>query len=414
MLVKRLMVLALAIVLWIVLAGYGAISGWWLTPAAKRGDTPGFLKAATALANEQSRGNIALVLMHKGTVYAEQFEPSLDNVDRDTRFPVASMSKWVSAYGVMQLVQAGKIDLDAPISRYLKRWQLPAGEFDNEGVTVRRLLSHTSGLTDGLGFGDYGPDEALPSLEESLRQPRSSSGKARIALGREPGSEWQYSGGSYLVLQLIVEEVSGMSFADWMQQAVFDPIGMQRSSYAYLGDLDNTSRSYDADGKLAPSYRYAAAAATGLSSSAGDLVRFAQAQLRDDREGAKVLSLANVAAMRQPHGQKLGADIWGLGVMLYAPTASGACLFGHDGSNDPAINSALRINPDNGDAILVLVTGSPALASSIAYEWTVWQTGSPDFLMVDRALESALMPLLVGLLFILTIFALFVVRQRRR
>jgi CubicO group peptidase (beta-lactamase class C family) len=233
----------MAIVLWIAIAGYGAISGWWLTPAARRGDTQGFLKAAIELSNEQSRGNIALVLMHDGKAHDEHFAPSVDDVDRDTRFPLASMSKWVSAYGVMQLAQAGKIDLDAPISRYLKRWQLPAGEFDNDGVTVRRLLSHTAGLTDGLGFGDYGPDEQLPSLEASLRQPRSSSGTATIALGREPGSEWQYSGGAYLILQLIVEEVSGMTFAEWMQHAVFNPIGMHRATYAYIGDLDNSSRS---------------------------------------------------------------------------------------------------------------------------------------------------------------------------
>ncbi len=412
MIVKSLMV-AIAIILWIAIAAYGAISGWWLTPVAQRGDAQGFLKASITLANHQSRGNIALVLMHKGTVYAEHFAPSVDNVDRDTRFPLASMSKWVAAYGVMQLVQAGKIDLDAPISRYLKRWQLPAGEFDHEGVTVRRLLSHTSGLTDGLGFGNYGPEEELPSLEASLRQPRSSSGTATIALGREPGSAWQYSGGAYLILQLIVEETSGMRFAEWMQQAVFEPLGMHRSTFAYLGDLDNASRSYDAEGRLATSYRYAASAATGLSSSAGDLIKFAQAQSRADPERAQLLSLANVASMRQPHGRKWGADIWGLGVMLYAPTANGAYVFGHDGSNEPAINSSLRINPDNGDAIIVLVSGNPALASSIAYEWTLWQTGSPDFLMVDRAIESALMPLAVGILFILGIFALYVVRRRR-
>jgi CubicO group peptidase (beta-lactamase class C family) len=334
-------------------------------------------------------------------------------VDRETLFPLASMSKWITAYGVMQLVQAGKIDLDAPVSRYLRRWQLPAGAFDNEGVTVRRLLSHTAGLTDQLGFADYEPGAPLPSLEDSLRQPRASSGTTTIAVGRAPGSEWQYSGGGYLILQMVVEEVSGMGFAEWMQQAVFNPIDMQRSSYAYIGDLDNASPSYDGNGKLAKSYKYAAAAATGLSASAGDLVKFTQAQLPGAHPGTALLSAANVAAMRQPHGRKLGADIWGLGTMLYAPSASGDFVFGHDGSNEPAINTALRINPDNGDAIIVLVTGNSRLASSLGYEWTLWQTGVPDFLMLDRAIESALLPLVVGLVFILVVFVLFIVRQRR-
>lgn len=410
--VKRLMVVLVAVILWIAIAAYGAISGWWLTPIAPKGDAHAFLDAAVKIGDTQSRGNIALVLIRNGAVYGEHFTPSVDRTDRETRFPLASMSKWFTAYGVMQLVQAGKIDLDAPVSRYLRRWHLPEGSFDNSGVTVRRLLSHTAGLTDGLGFGDYEPGEALPSLEASLRQPKSSSGSATIAVGREPGGDWNYSGGGYLILQLIVEEVSGMSFAEWMQQAVFDPIGMNRSSYAYIGTLDNASRSYDANGNLSTSYQYAAAAATGLSSSAADLIKFAQAQLRPGDEGAKVLSAAHVAAMRQPHGRKWGVDIWGLGPPLYAPTASGDYIFGHDGSNDPAINTALRINPDNGDAVVVLVTGSRTLASTIAYEWTLWQTGGPDFLMLGKAIESALMPLVVGLLFIASMFVLFILRVR--
>ncbi len=410
---KRFILMVLAPVLWIAIAAYGAVTGWWLSPIAPRGDTSAFFKAASALSDDQSRGNIALVLIQKGVVHDEHFSASVDMINRESIFPLASMSKWVTAYGVMQLVQAGKIDLDAPVSTYLRRWQLPAGQFDNGGVTVRRLLSHTAGLTDGLGFGDYEPDETAPALEESLKHPRASSGTKVIALGREPGSDFEYSGGGYLILQLVVEEVSGLGFAEWMQRAVFDPIGMQRSTYAYFGDLDNTSKSYDANGKLATSYRYAAAAATGLAASAGDLVKFAQAQLSNDRAGTQRLSKANIDAMRRPHGRKLGADIWGLGVMLYAPTANGDYIFGHDGSNDPAINSALRINPENGDAIVILVTGNPALATLIAYEWTVWQTGSPDFLMLDRAIESALTPVVAGVLFIVAMFIFFSIKHRR-
>lgn len=414
LLAKRLMVLLMLVALWACITAYGAISGWWLTPVAPKGDTQAFLRAAIEMGNQQSRGNIALVLIGNNAVYGEHFEPSVDQVNRETLFPLASMSKWVTAYSVMQLVQAGKIDLDAPVSRYLKRWQLPERQFDNKGVTVRRLLSHTAGLTDGLGFGDYEPDEALPGLEASLRQPRASSGTKTITVGQEPGSTWQYSGGGYLILQLIVEEVSGMSFAEWTQQAVFNPLSMQRATYSYIGKLDNASKSYDASGKLVTSYQYAAAAATGLSASADDLTKFVQAHLRAERGGSQMLSAANIAAMRKPHGQKLGADIWGLGLMLYAPTESGDYIFGHDGSNTPAINTAVRINPDNSDAIIVLITGNPALASSIAYEWTLWQTGVPDFLMLDKAIDSALLPFLVGLLVIVVMFTIFIVRQRRK
>ncbi len=411
---KRLMIGLVAVILWTGVAVYGAVSGWWLTPIAPKRNVRAFMDAAIAMGRTQSRGNIALVLMRNGEVYAEHFAPSVDSVNRDTRFPLASMSKWFTAFGVMQLVQSGTIDPDAPVSTYLKQWQLPVGTFDNSRVTVRRLLSHTAGLTDGLGFGDYMPNESLPSVRASLRQPRSSSGTAAaITVGREPGSAFQYSGGGYLVLQALVEDVTGVPFAEWMQTMVFAPIGMHRATYEYLGHLDNTSRSYDANGKLATSYRYAAAAATGLSASTSDLVSFVHAQVRDNRTDVRTLRRANVDSMRQPHGRTLSVDMWGLGVMLYAPTAKGDYVYGHDGSNAPAINSTLRINPDNGDAIIVLVTGNPTLASSIGYEWTLWQTGVPDFLMVGNALRSGVVPWTVGLLCIAATCVGFWVRQRR-
>ena len=410
---KRVLVAVVAIAAWTGVAGYGAIQGWYLRPIAPRGDAAAFLQAATALAKAQSKGNLALVLMRRGEVYAEQYTPSIDPVNRDTRFPLASMSKWFTAYAVLQLVQAGRLELDAPIASYLTQWQLPAGPFDAQQVTIRRLLSHTAGLTDGLGFGDYLPSESLPSLPETLRHPRASSDSAvAIAVGRPPGSGFQYSGGGYLMLQALLEDVTGMPFATWMQDSVLRPIGMHRATYAYLGSLDNVSRSFDARGALAPSYRYAAAGATGLSASARDLVAFAQAQLQRAAGGGAPLPRVTLDRMRQPHARKMGLDIWGLGVALYAPTASGAYVYGHDGANAPAINTSMRINPDNGDAVIVLVTGHPTLATAIGSEWTLWQTGTPDFLMVERAGRSAFLPWLLGLATMAVLARWWVVRRR--
>lgn len=409
----------IAIAMWTGVAGYGAIEGWWLRPIAPRGDARAFMQAATALASAQSKGNFALVLLRQGAVHAEHYTPSRDAVNRDTRFPLASMSKWFTAYAVMQLVQAGRLDLDAPVSTYLTQWQLPPGPFDAQQVTIRRLLSHTAGLTDGLGFGDYLPSESLPSLAETLRQPRASSDSAiRIALGRAPGSGFQYSGGGYLMLQALLEDVTKMPFATWMQDSVLYPIGMHRATYAYLGSLDNVSRTYDASGALAPTYRYAAAGATGLSASAGDLVAFVQAQLRgaagSAEGGGARLTQATLEGMREPHGRKLRLDIWGLGVLLYAPTASGAYVYGHDGANTPAINTTMRINPDNGDAVIVLVTGNPTLASAIGGEWTLWQTGVVDVLSIERALHSAFVPWLLGLAIMAALWTWRVVRRRQQ
>jgi CubicO group peptidase (beta-lactamase class C family) len=99
----------------------------------------------------------------------------------------------------MKLVELGKIDLDTPVSQYLKRWQLPPSEFDNEQVTVRRLLSHTAGLTDGLGYGGFEIRDSVQSLEESLTKAKDAdegiSGEVRV--GIEPNSTWKYSGGGF-------------------------------------------------------------------------------------------------------------------------------------------------------------------------------------------------------------------------
>jgi CubicO group peptidase (beta-lactamase class C family) len=411
---KRVLMAMIAIVAWTGAVGYGAIAGWWLRPIAPRGDAKAFVQAATAMANAQSKGDIALVLIRDGAVFAEQYTPSIDHVDRDTRFPLASMSKWFTAYGVMQLVQAGRLDLDAPVSKYLKQWQLPSGSFDAQQVTIGRLLSHTAGLTDGLGFGDYLPTESLPSLQETLRHPRASSDSAvAIVVGRTPGDGFQYSGGGYLVLQAVLEDVTGMPFATWMQDSVFRPIGMSRATYEHLGTLDNAARSFDANGALAPTYRYAAAGATGLSASARDLIAFAQSQLKTAANNSASLQRATLDRMQAPHGKQFGLDIWGLGVALYAPTVSGAYVYGHDGSNTPAINTSLRINPDNGDAIIVLVTGNPSLATNIGGEWTLWQTGVVDFLSINRAVRSALPPWLVGLVAMAALWW-WEARRRRR
>ena len=88
--------------------------------------------------------------------------------------------------------------------------------------------------------------------------------------------------------------------------------------------------------------------------------------------------LRHLRSMREPHGFLLGSGIWGLGTILYVKASHGDFVFGHDGANDPAINSSVRINPATSDGIVMLVSGHPTLASDIGSEWVLWQTGYPD------------------------------------
>lgn len=401
------------LVLWCGVVMGGALYGWWRAPLAPPGDAAAFMEAAAARMAAESPGKAALVLIEDGRVFDEAYV-SLPgaHVDSDTVFSVASTSKWITAWGVMVLAERGDLDLDRPVGDYLTRWQLPDTGFDNRQVTVRRLLSHTAGLTDGLGFGDYAPEEPVPGLVTSLNAPRASSeASVAIAVGREPG-EWAYSGGSYLILELLVEEVSGQDFDTFIGQAVFQPLGMTRSGYRYPGDLDNSAGSYHEDGRQATPYRYASKAATGLGSSPRDMARFAMAQLNPVAD--RPLGQQTIDRMREPHGFAFSQPFWGLGTILYAPTDSGDFVFGHDGANDPAIGAAVRVNPDTGDAIVVLVTGSASLAAVLGFHWVFWQTGLPDVFGVASEVAGVTPVLLAGSVVILLGALLVSWRLRRR
>ena len=323
-------------------------------------------------------------------------------VNRDTLFQVASLSKWITALGVMVLLEEGKLDLDVPISTYLTRWKLPESEYDNNGVTVRRLLSHTAGLTDGLGYAGYAPGVHVQSLEDSLTHAADASPGAdgRVRVGHAPGSRWEYSGGGYTLLQLLIEEVTALPFESYMQQAVFQPLSMSRSTFVIdQNNAWNLAPFYDVDGTIAVHYRFTSLAATSLYTTASDLTRLIQAYLpgsNGDPAGSGVVKSETLKQMRQPHGWKMGAAIWGLGTMLYVPDGEGDFVIGHDGQNEPAINATARVNPATGDGIVVLETGNRLLATTLAGEWVFWQTGTIDFLAVTMIIGPMITIIVAG------------------
>lgn len=179
-----------------------------------------------------------MVIMKDGKVEKEIFFSHNKPVDRNTIFQVSSLSKIVSAVGIMKLVELGKIDLDTPVSKYLKRWKLPPSEFDNEEVTVRRLLSHTAGLTDGLGYNGFKSKDSVQTIEGSLTKAKDTD-NIQVKVGIEPCSKWKYSGGGFTLLQLLVEETSGQAFNDFMQDSLFTPLKMNSSSYILNDTLEN-------------------------------------------------------------------------------------------------------------------------------------------------------------------------------
>lgn len=413
---RRLIVIAactlLAVIAWSGLAIIATLQGWGRQPLADA-EPRAFMQAAVSQILAGHEGNVAFVLMEDGQVFDQHFASKGKPVDRDTLFQVASLSKWVTAWGVLTLVESGRLDLDAPAETYLKRWRLPPSDFNREAVTIRRLLSHTAGLTDGLGYLGFAPGKPVQTLEASLSQAADAAPGAggAVKLGTEPGSRWRYSGGGYTLLQLVIEEVTGEPFAIYMKRAVLDPLGMRRSTYR-LGGADNLATFYDADGSETPHYRYAATGAASLYTSAADLTRFIQIHLpgpAGEPPGRGVLSPRTLELMRNPHAAQFGRDHWGLGLILYVPNGKGGFIIGHDGGNAPAINTSARFDPDSGDGIVVLETGDPSLASRLASEWTYWRTGE-----VGIPVQRILRRISIGSIVLLLIGGAFEWRARRR
>jgi CubicO group peptidase (beta-lactamase class C family) len=406
-----------AMVLWAGLVFFGTLNGWGRKSLAPAGNANAFMEAARKEIGAKHRGKAAFRLIENGKLYDEYFAG--DFVDSETLFQVASLSKWISAWGVMTLVETGKLDLDAPVATYLKRWTLPESEFDNSKVTVRRLLSHMAGLADGLGYTGFAPGAELQSLEESLTGADDASPAAdgRVRVGMAPGTKWQYSGGGYTLLQLVIEETSGVSFESYMERAVFQPLGMNRSAYSVDPDkMPNVAPLSDTDGEALDHPRFTALAAACFYTTASDMTRFIQAHLTGssgEPAGRGVLKPDTLKLMRQPHVSQMGADIWGLGTMLYVPDGAGDFIIGHDGKRQPAINSAVRLNPSTGDGIVILQTGNQLLATRVAGEWVFWQTGTIDFVMFTLVAKQMITIAFMGWgVIILT--ALFVGWRRSR
>ena len=141
----------------------------------------------------------------------------------------------------------------------------------------RRLLSHTAGLTDGLGYSGFEPGLPIQPIEESLTKASDADEgiSGVVQVGIEPGTEFKYSDGGYTLLQLLVEEVSGQSFASFMKESIFEPLNMTHSSYTWDDSSGfKLAEFYNSDGTEAKHYRYTSLAATSLYTSLNDLEKF--------------------------------------------------------------------------------------------------------------------------------------------
>lgn len=293
-------------------------------------------------------------------------------VDLKTGFNIASISKTIAAWGVMKLVQEGKIDLDAPAEEYLTRWRLPESEFNSKEVTIRRLLSHTAGLSLH-GYPGWSSLDALPTIEESLNG--NNNGPSRVEVVIQPGTKYQYSGGGFTILQLIIEEVTGQKFEDYMQEQILNPLGMTNSSYKIDSKIMTASASeYDDFGEEMDFELFTAQAAAGLHTTIEDFTHFALANIyQDQKKDKSVLSPDIIAHMMVPVPATKGN--YGLGYEIDTREVLKG-LVGHSGNNT-GWHAIFRINPKTNDGFIVFTNGGLGynIMNVVLCEWVSWKTG---------------------------------------
>lgn len=252
-------------------------------------------------------------------------------VTPETRFQAASISKPVTALASLHQVQAGALDLDTDVNEALRSWQVPGNEHTHEHpVTLRGLLSHTAGLTVH-GFKGYTAGDEIPSLQQILDgAPPANSDPIRV--DQVPGSKSRYSGGGYVVLQQLLQDVAGRPFPELMRATVLDPLGMEHSTFEqplpqrYTGQAATGHRG--SGQPLTGRWRtHPELAAAGLWTTPTDLARVA-IEIVESWAGSRdrLLSPEMVQQMLTPH-----LDDYGLGIGV--KTVAGTPRFSHGGSN---------------------------------------------------------------------------------
>ena len=297
--------------------------------------------------------------------------------DDDTVFSVGSVSKIVNAALILRLVADGALDLDKDINTYLTSWKVPDNVYAREApVTLRNLLSHTAGFTVH-GFPDFQPGDDLPTAIETLEGERPArTDPVRVTF--TPGERMRYSGGGTTVSQVLVEDVTGLSYNEAARKYVFDPLGMTRSTFAnpLPASHGNIARAHDDRGEPTALPRGWEAmpemAASGLWASAGDLSVFLLALIQSVRGESDFLpeALAIDMMTRESHSwHGLGPRLNGEGETF---------VFHHGGAND-SYRAWIEGHPETGDGALFIANSrnghfilrEARLSAARAFDWAI-------------------------------------------
>jgi CubicO group peptidase (beta-lactamase class C family) len=284
-------------------------------------------------------------------------------METDTRFRMASHSKLFTATAIMQLREEGRVRLDDPATDYLPWFAFQAPSPDDPPVTIEHLLTHSSGL----------PREAGPHWSD-LDFPTAEEVRALMADRRAPFSpevRWKYSNLAYTIAGMVVEEVSGMSWADYLQQNIFYPLGMSSSSVDREDPKMATgygSRMPDGSRRVFPFVdARGMAAATGLTSTVEDMARFVSAQFRSGARGGD--RLLGTASLREMHRVRMLETTWtrGQGIGFSVQRRDGTLYVGHGGGY-PGYTTNTSIQLDSKVGVIVLTNTNDSNPAQIAQQ----------------------------------------------
>ncbi|MBE1486881.1 serine hydrolase domain-containing protein [Plantactinospora soyae] len=294
-------------------------------------------------------------------IYACHGVTSVDNplpVDQDTLFQLGSVTKTYTATAVLHLVASGRVELDAPVRRYVPELRL-ADERTAAEITVSQLLNHTAGLDWGLIVDTGEGDDALAGYVAKM---------AELTLIAAPGVRASYSQAGYNLLGRVIEKVVGMPYEKAISSLVFEPLGLSRSFFARDDVMTRrfaVGHNLDEDGTLsvARPWRHSRSGnpGGGIVASVSDQLRWARFQLGDGRaeSGAPVLPAEVLHRMKEPtvalRASTLG-DAIGLGWFLR--DVDGVRTVGHGGSANGQFAEFLTV-PERDFAIVAVSNAGP-------------------------------------------------------
>jgi CubicO group peptidase (beta-lactamase class C family) len=283
-------------------------------------------------------------------------------VDTTTLFLAGSISKPVFATGALRLVEQGKLSLDEDVNAKLKSWHLPESKFTAaEKVTLRRLLTHTAGLTV-WGFPGYASTVEVPTVPQVLDGAKPANTSA-VRNDTTPGARWLYSGGGFTIAQLLTQDVAGEPFPSLMRRVVLEPAGMKRSTYENplpAARHREAASGHERVDTPVPGrfHTYPEMAAAGLWTTAAELARWGLAVTRaynGQRGGVLSPDMARQMVAKQVTvGEQYGGGNYGLGV---AVAGEGDTISFSHGGRDEGFVAYVIMWPKLGRGIVILTNG---------------------------------------------------------